>query len=496
MTVRTQKVILIYQNNEGGSNMKKMHQRKLALGLGVILLLGSTGCSQQEGSTEKTQVQELKTEKEQVTETITADGEGGFDWKQFDGSTIVASVPNNVHWNSVKEYIPEFTELTGIKVELDVLANNNLHDKQLLEFSKPVSDFDVVAYIVTWKSEYNRAGGLEVLDPYFEDPSIANPEYDIADIAPAFFELAGKVDGIKDYLDGPDAKLVGLPFGTETSIMAYRKDLFEKYDIKVPETYGDVIEAARVIHEKEPNMYGLSMRTSSGADSCHTWFTLGKSLGAEMFDDNWEPAFDNEGSLATLDFMKEMLVYSPLGAESFDLGASDNAFLQGLTAMIIDRDKLIGLSRDTEKSKVADSVGFALQPKADDGSLETEAGGFAVGIPVNSQNKKAAFLFLQWLTSKETEKALALKAVTPARISTLNDPDVLEAYPAFEVVKEAVSYANPDWRPGIPEITKIQSQFLGVAINQVMTGAKDAETAMKEIVEPVREIMVEGGYIK
>ena len=228
--------------------MRKMHQRNLAMGLCAMLLLGSTGCSNQGGNTETKQVPQP--EKEQAAETTVAGEESSFDWKQFDGTTIVASVPNNVHWNSVKEYIPEFTELTGINVELDVLANNNLHDKQLLEFSKPESDFDIVAYIVSWKSEYNRAGGLEVLDPYFEDPSITYPEYDIEDFAPAFFELAGKVDGVKDYLDGPDAKLVGLPFGTETSIMAYRKDLFEKYEIKVPETYGEVMEAARIIHEK------------------------------------------------------------------------------------------------------------------------------------------------------------------------------------------------------------------------------------------------------
>lgn len=119
-----------------------------------------------------------------------------------------------------------------------------------------------------------------------------------------------------------------------------------------------------------------------------------------------------------------------------------------------------------------------------------------MGIPANSQNKKAAFLFLQWLTSKDTDKKLALKAVTPSRLSTFSDPDVLEAQPAFVVVKEAVSHANPDWRPGIPEITRIQSQLLGVAINQVMTGAKDAKAAMEEIKEPVRKIMVEGGYIK
>ena len=474
--------------------MRKRFLRNMPVGMGAGSEIGSSGCSS--APEEETSVQQSSIQQSQADEGESTATGGEFDWRQFDGTTIVASVPNNVNWNTVKQYIPEFTELTGINVELDVLANNNLHDKQLLEFSKPVSDFDVVAYITTWKSEYHRAGGLEILDPYFENTAIAWPEYDIEDFFPAFFELAGKVDGTKDYLDGPDAKLVGVPFGTETSIMAYRKDIFDKHGIKVPETYDEVIEAAKIIREKEPEMYGLSMRTSSGADSCHTWFTLGKPLGAQMLDDNYEPAFDQEGSLETLNFMKEMLSYSPPGAESFDLGGSDNAFLQGLTAMIIDRDKLIGMSQDPEQSKIADSVGFALQPKGADGFLETEAGGFAVGIPANSQNKEAAFLFIQWLTSKDTEKKLAMQAVTPARISTFDDPEVIEACPAFEVVKEAASYANADWRPGIPEITQIQSQYLGVAINQVMTGEKTAEDAMAEIKEPVRQILVEGGYLQ
>lgn len=467
--------------------MKRPFSRILCMLLVLALALGCAGCGAPPASSS------------QPGSSGNAEDPGsqeGFDWKRYAGTTLVASVPNNVHWNTVQQYLPEFTELTGIQVELDVLANNNLHDKQLLEFSKNTSDFDVVAYIVSWKAEYNRAGGLQPLDGYFADPALAWPEYDLDDLAPTFLEVAGKVDGVKEYLDGPNAKLVGLPFGTETSLMAYRKDLFEKYGIPVPQTYSDVAEAARIIRENEPEVYGLSMRTSSGADACHTWFTLGKTLGAQMFDDNWEPAFDNEGSIATLDFMKTMLQYSPPGAESFDLGTSDNAFLQGLTAMIIDRDKLIGLCADPEKSKVADKVGFALQPHADDGYLETEAGGFAVGIPANSQNKEAAFLFLQWLTSKDIDKKLALQGVTPARNSTFDDAEVLAAYPAFAVVKEAAAYANADWRPGIPEVTQIQSQYLGVAINQVMTGAQTAEQAMQAIKDPVRQIMAEGGYLQ
>ena len=47
--------------------MRKMHQRNLAMGLCAMLLLGSTGCSNQGGNTETKQVPQ--TEKEQAAET-------------------------------------------------------------------------------------------------------------------------------------------------------------------------------------------------------------------------------------------------------------------------------------------------------------------------------------------------------------------------------------------------------------------------------------------
>ena len=68
--------------------MRKMHQRNLAMGLCAMLLLGSTGCSNQGGNTETKQVPQ--TEKEQAAETTVAGEESSFDWKQFDGTTIRA----------------------------------------------------------------------------------------------------------------------------------------------------------------------------------------------------------------------------------------------------------------------------------------------------------------------------------------------------------------------------------------------------------------------
>ena len=71
--------------------MRKMHQHNLAMGLCAMLLLGSTGCSNQGGNTETKQVPQ--TEKEQAAETTVAGEESSFDWKQFDGTTKLPVSP-------------------------------------------------------------------------------------------------------------------------------------------------------------------------------------------------------------------------------------------------------------------------------------------------------------------------------------------------------------------------------------------------------------------
>ncbi|MCF7945740.1 MAG: sugar ABC transporter substrate-binding protein, partial [Spirochaetia bacterium] len=59
-----------------------------------------------------------------------------------------------------------------------------------------------------------------------------------------------------------------------------------------------------------------------------------------------------------------------------------------------------------------------------------------------------------------------------------------------------LKYANADWRPIIPEWGEINGPYLGVAINQALTGEKTPEEAMNDIVEPVRNIMKRAGYIE
>jgi multiple sugar transport system substrate-binding protein len=123
-----------------------------------------------------------------------------------------------------------------------------------------------------------------------------------------------------------------------------------------------------------------------------------------------------------------------------------------------------------------------------------ETGGFGIGIPANSTKKEAAFLFMQWITSKQADIKIAKLGGMPNRMSTLRNPELQKEFPEFPAILENLKYANPDWRPIIPEWPEISMQYLGTAIHEVITGKKTPEKGMNDIREPVRKIMEKAGY--
>ena len=414
-----------------------------------------------------------------------------FNWRQFEGTTIVVNFPSHVHYDAALQILPEFTEQTGIKVEVERLNYLRMHDVQLLEMSKPQGEYDVIAFVCMWKTEYVENGFLTPLEPFFDDPALAHPQYDFDDLVPAYVDNTGRVGGQKIYMGGPGSILYALPFGAETSVLAYRKDLFDKFGLEVPDTYDELREIARFFAEEVPGISGLTMRGASGHHATHAWLLHADPFGAKVFDDQWQPAFTSQEAIETLEFMQEMVKYGPPGMTDFQQADMFTAFLEGNAAMYLDTVAIAGAVRNFEKTKLVGNVQYALHPKHR--TRLSETGGFGLGIPANSRQKEAAFLFIQWLTMKEAEKKTVLHGGSPFRMSTITDPELQQQFIEFKVLAEQLPYADPDWRPIIPEWGRI-NEFLGIAIHEVLTGEKSPREAMQAVVGPVQEIMEQAGY--
>ena len=412
-------------------------------------------------------------------------------YAKYAGSTVTINVPAHSHYDAMTKLLPEFTRETGIKVEVDKLAIGRLKEKQLLEMAKPQGDYDLACYIVMWKTEYVSKNLVRPLEPYFANPALADPNYDMKDIIPIYLENLGLVGGPKGYLAGPGAKLYGLPYGAETSVLAYRRDIFAKHKLAVPETYDDFLKILRVIKDKE-GIGALASRGQAGHQCVHAWLLHLNPLGGGVFDEQWKPRFNDKAGVQALKFLQEVVATGPAGIPGYGQGESNTAFLQGQAAMYLDSTSLAGVVNDPSKSRVVGNVSWALHPKGT--RRASQSGGLGLTIPRNAKNADAGFLLMQWLTSKAQDKAVTRLGGAPMRNSTLADADLVRQYPEFITFKEALQYSNPDWRPIIAVWDKINVQALGVGISEALTGKKTAEEALNGLVAPVAQIMREAGY--
>ncbi len=409
-------------------------------------------------------------------------------YEKFEGTTLVVSWPALAHFSAAEALVDEFTEETGIEVEIDALQYLKLRDRQILEMSKPEGEYDVVSWVVMWKGEYVSKGLLTPLSQFFTSGSLVDPQYDIDDVAGAYLQNGGVVGGKKGYMPGVSGALYGIPFGAETSILAYRKDIFEEQGIEVPTTYDELAAVMTKLHDA--GIPALTSRGKTGHQVTAGWLLHLAPLGGKIFDDEWNPVVNSPEAVKAAEFMRHVAKTGPVGIETFGFGEAAAAFLQGDAAMHLDTLKIAAMSRNPSLSKIDGKVGYALHPVGT--RCGSETGGFAMGIPANAPNREAAFLFIQYLTNKAGDQRMVELGGDPVRISTLqNNTEGFDDYP---IVAEQLPCADPDWRPLIPEWNEINIDVLGQALTQVITTDDPIQPIMDKANEELRAIMEREGY--
>ncbi len=413
----------------------------------------------------------------------------------LDGTTIVVSWPSLSHFNKARGVAEEFAAATGINVELDYIEYQQMRDNQIIELSKDnAGEFDVVAWVIFNKTDYVNKGYLTDLSKMFTDASITDPTYDREDLVQAYVNSGSVAGGRRGYLSGPTSAMYGVPFGAETSIMAYRQDIFDEYDLEVPTTYEEMLETATFITENVPDVYGMTSRGQTGGNATHAWLLHASPFGADIFDDEWNVTLDTPEALAATEALGAIVQNSPPGVLNWGFGDQANAFLQGDSAIYVDALKIAAMSRDPDQSLVDGNVGYALHPVGPDGTCGAETGGFAMGIAENSANKDAAFLFLQYMTSVEGDRKMVEAGGDPVRMSTMRDADLQARFPEYPVILEQLECANENWRPLIPEWGEINAQIMGEQLGAYLNDTVDAETALATAKEQTEELMERSGY--
>ena len=412
-------------------------------------------------------------------------------YKPYKGTTLVVNFPAHPSYDAVIKVLPQFTRETGIEVEVDQLPYLKMRERQTLELAQKEGAYDLIAYVVFSKADYVFADQLENLAKYFMNPRLADPNYDPEDLIDGYVQNIGVAGGKKGYLPGPTGSLFGIPSGSETSVLMYRKDIFQKHGLKVPETYDELLKVTCEIPKLEKGMGGMASRAASGHQASHAFLLHLAPLGGRVFDDKWKPTINNAAGVAAAKALKTIVDCGPKGSSAFGPSEAAKAFATGKAAMFMDSIAFAPTFENPQKSQVVGKVGYTLHPKGVRRGSQT--GGFGMAIPANAEHKEAAFLLMQWLTSRRGDKLVAMAGGNPSRFSTYADREVQAKYPFAKAFGEALRYADPDWRPIIPPWGKINAD-IGTTMSKVLTENLDPQKALDGVAKRTEALMAKEGY--
>jgi multiple sugar transport system substrate-binding protein len=417
-------------------------------------------------------------------ETKTLQSWGETIKEKYGGTEINLAFASHPSTDSFEKMTKDFEELTGIKVKWEVMEETYLKNKQLLDYTGKSGRYDVLMVDGLWMNEYGAKKIVEPMDQYINDKAITPEWFDYEDIVPAYR------NGISQY----DGKTYGIPTAGETRFIAYRKDLFEKYDKQPPETMDEFLELAKFFNGKEEDLYGVSMRAQRGIHAASGLMTIMYNFGGGFIDPKSEKVTINDSkTIEAIEFYVDLLKNAPKDVGTYTHEEALSAFTSGKAAMWLDATALANRILDPNSSEVFDKVGFAPTPEGPGGRASALAG-WNMSLSSLSKNKDAAWAFIIYMNSKEKAKEYVSNGGIPVRTSVYEDEELAAENSSFPVQLQALEDANVLVEKGISWIP--QNERLGQALDRIgyfissalegsLTAEEAAEQAQKEIEEIV-----------
>ena len=406
-----------------------------------------------------------------IVMTMAFPAQAEIDWKQKSGSKINLLLISHPFVDALKPLLPEFTAKTGIEVTYEVLAEQPGFEKLLADLSSSTGTYDVFMTSPLNNWQYATGGWLEPLDGFIKDKALTDAAaYDLNDFVPGIL-ASGR--WTREPMKGlGEGELWGLPINFETYQLAYRPSILKKLGLSVPTSYADLLAMAPKLNTEGPNgkIYGIITRFDKYWDVPYLTFgTMLQSYGASMVDAAGKIQVCSPASIAaTTDFIKLIRTASPEGAGAFTWEQAMQGFASGQYVISLDEANLFApVYEDPKQSAVADDVGYAPTPLGPDGKRAAGAWVWSMSINANSKDKKAAWLFLEWLTSKETMIKTHLGGnMNPVRESAWADPKVAALVDTWgerpgqyrEVAEEMAKVAAVRFPPH-PELTRMLDRW-------------------------------------
>lgn len=395
--------------------------------------------------------------------------------RPFEGQTVNVLAVKSSQFEAHEARLDEFEEATGIDVVYDYVPFPNMKEALTTEMVAG-GDYDVVSVMDQWVTSLAM-----LMEPI--GAGIEAQGTDLSDF-PAAHMRHGMLNG----------DLIGLPVRGHVQLMFYRTDIFEDAAVEPPQTWEEMVTAARTIQENT-DAAGVALPYGKlNGQNLMVWMNLLWGNGGDLFDADGDTIFNSEAGVAAtetyISYLTEGIV--PAGSAVFVEQDAVNSFKQGNSAMLPVWWWVNSQLTDPEQSTLtAEQVGFTALPSVEGADRTTFTNTWIFGVTQESDNKDAATEFLGWLTDPALERDVLmdpeLSEVVAVHMSNLTDPEVNERWGGMhQAAADALATADGvEFGDNWPRIVLI----LETAISSLAAGEEtDARAVLDKAAEDIAAI--------
>jgi len=400
----------------------------------------------------------------------------GFDWKRFSGSQLrfMVSVHPWTEW--AQKQLPALEADTGIKVNLEILYEDQLRQKLPLTLRSDPGAVDGFFTLPSWDgAAFSRAHWYAPLEPLINSDLTA-PDWDLADFFPNILNIHRQ-----------SGQLMGIPISTEVQALFYNKAMLQAKGINPPTTLEAVMSAAKALNGPAANLSGFVTR-GDGVQAIYTFAPFLFAYGGRWLDDKGKPELGDAPFINALKYYSEILRSAgPPNILGMQWKTTYPLFQQERAAMFQDAVNFLAYFRDPSQSRVVDKVAMAPVPAGPSGSHSTVIA-WGPAIAASSKKQQAAWYAMQWLTSKPNMVAASVATTLPSsRKSVYSAEAYVKAAPAgvIDIVQSQVPNAVPNGaNPLVVQVPETRA-----AIGQAIVAGLRGEDATKAANEAQKQVL-------
>ena len=432
----------------------------------MILVMALTACAPKAVETEQA-AEPVEADPEPTEAKVEAETEDPV----VETETITVIFPKHeAEWADVYEpRIKQFEEETGIKVALIQSDWDSVADQIIPEMATGGSAYDVVEFDNGWVNEWCGAGWTTPLNDYMSD--------DFTD---------GMIPGLVDLFTCPDGTLHGVVWNNDTRFFYYNEAKLSEAGFEAPPTtWEEFVEQSQSAVAAGVVEYGMDPYWNQEWSLMNEFHFWTYAFGGEVVDKEGCFLFNTDpNTLAGLEFAIESLnngVSNPAGM-TYDQANAQNLFLTGNSLFFPQGiSGLKPLADDETISSVAGEIEIGLVPAGGKSLTLPEA--FA--IPATSEHKEAAWKFIEYMTSVESNVVIAKEiGLLPIWTDLYTDADLTAQYPHW-----AGFYAQLDNVRGLSTLTWY-GDFVDIGqteFHKALAGVQTAQEALDNMASGLAE---------